>query len=248
MRIRLLFMLLLLTWTTPSPPPLYGEWFVWDCPYGYDSYIYRSRPDGSELMRLSRHYEWLDGHSGGAIIDQDPHWSVDGKTITYSYLDELYRMAVNGSGKRIILRFDSPYSSRILTHTPSPDGKWIAVIVDSRFLEETDNDDLYLISTDESKSYQLAVIDPERYRRNVFDRFLSRRIRATWSKDGKTITLEPIRRFGVLRRGIQVAITNGSVAPFWRFEQADIPEVRSKQPAHSCMGSSRVDVFRFPDE
>ena len=247
MRIRFVVMLVVLIWTTPSPPPLYGEWLVWDCPYGYDSYIFLSRPDGSEITRLSRHYGWLDGSSGGSIIDQDPHWSIDGKSITYSYLDELYRMAVNGSGKQIILQLQSFFASRILTHVPSPDGKWIVVVVDSRVLDDTDKDELYLMSADGSESYQLAMIDPARYRRGLFERHLSRRIRAAWSKDGKMITLEPIRLAGVMRRGVQVDVTDGSIVSFSRFEQADDAQTRFKPPEHLCTEPSRVDVFRFPD-
>jgi hypothetical protein len=199
-------------------------------------------------MRLSRDYGWLDGSSGGAIIDQDPHWSIDGKTITYSYLDELYRMAANGSGKQIILQVQSSYASRIVTHAPSPDGKWIAVVVDSRFLDDTDNDELYLVSANGSENFRLAVIDPALYRRDIFESRLSRRIRATWSKDGKMITVEPIRRFGILRRGVQVDVTNGNIMPFWLFQQPDIPESRFKQSAHFCTEPSRVDVFQFLDE
>jgi Tol biopolymer transport system component len=111
------------------------------------SYIYRIRPDGTDLQQVSP--------QNGSGAD----WSPDGQWIAYSsYRDgsEIYVAAADGSSERQ-LTSTAGYDEHPLW---SPDGQWIA------FESASDgNSDIYVVSADGSQEIQLtqsadSEIDP----------------------------------------------------------------------------------------
>jgi len=104
--------------------------------------IYTSRPDGSELRRLTRH----------RAIDVSPTWSPDGSQVAFvsdrSGAPQVYVMSASG-GEPKRLTFQGNYNT---TPAWSPDGQWIAY--ESRVGGQFD---LWLIDPDGSTNVPIVA-------------------------------------------------------------------------------------------
>lgn len=73
-----------------------GEWIVFSCDNYRTGEIYRIRPDGSKLERLT-HLK---------LFVPSPNWSPNGDWITFSKSGAIYVMRPDGSDKSLILQTD----------------------------------------------------------------------------------------------------------------------------------------------
>ena len=99
-------------WSTPDPSPD-GRWVAFYTLTQPEGQIYVSRPDGTELRRITP----------DSAVDRMPRWSPDGQWISFFSTRagsiDIWKIRPDGSGLQRLSRFGSPYP------VWSPDGKHI---------------------------------------------------------------------------------------------------------------------------